>query len=116
MAKRNQPHNQQTMLDTERPATRDWGVLQASASKGVYCPGTTLSIEDPKLIAWLIEAALLARAKTSAPLRGLLDSPSLFPFQIKSVHAENILSVSTRLDILRHSLDSDLVMLRKPTI
>ncbi len=94
----------------------DWGVLQESASKGIYCTGTTLPVEDPNLIAWLIEAALLARAQASAPFRDLLDSPSLFPFQIKSINAERIGTVSARLDILRHGLDNDLVMLRKTTI
>ncbi len=93
----------------------DWGVLQESAAKGIYYAGKSLSIEDQKLIAWLIEAALLARAQTSAPLRDLLDSPSLFPFKIKSFNSESLRSVSARLDMLRHGLDNDLVMLRKPT-
>ncbi len=91
----------------------DWGVLQETGSKGIYTSGTTLSVEDPRLIAWLTEAALHARANDSAPLRDLLDSPSFFPFRIKSIHAESIRAVSHRLDILRHGMDDDLIMLRK---
>ncbi len=91
----------------------DWGVLQETGSKGVYTAKVTLSIDDPRLIAWLTEAALHARANGSASLRDLLDSPSFFPFRIKPIHAESIKTASSRLDILRHGLDEDFVMLRK---
>jgi len=93
----------------------DWGVLQETGAKGIYSAGTTLAVEDSRLIAWLAEASLHARANGSAPLKDLIDSPSLFPFRIKPVHAENLVAASSRLDLLRHGLDDDLVMLRKPT-
>jgi hypothetical protein len=92
----------------------DWGVLQETGSKGVYTSGSTHPVENPRLIAWLTEAVLHARANGSAPLRDLLDSPSLFPFRIKPIQAESVRVASPRLDILRHGLDDDLVMLRKP--
>lgn len=91
----------------------DWGVLQETGKKGIYAVGTTSSVDDPRRIAWLAEAALHARVAGSAPLRDLLDSPSFFPFRIKRIHAESIKAASSRLDILRHGLDDDLVMLRK---
>jgi hypothetical protein len=91
----------------------DWGVLQETGAKGVYSAGTTLAVEEFRLIAWLTEAALHASANGSVPLRDLLDSPSLFPFRIKPIQAESIRSASQRLDIFRHGLDDDLVMLRK---
>lgn len=93
----------------------DWGVLQETGAKGIYSAGTTLAVEDSRLIAWMIEASLHARANGSAPLKDLIDSPSLFPFRIKPVHAESLMAVSSRLDLLRHGLDNDLVLLRKPT-
>lgn len=93
----------------------DWGVLQETGSKGIYTSGTTLSVEDPRLIAWLTEAVLHARANGSAPLRDLLDSPSFFPFRIKPIQAEILTAAPSRLDMLRHGLDDDLVMLRKAT-
>lgn len=93
----------------------DWGVLQETGSKGVYDAGRTLSIDDPQLVAWLTEAALHARANCSAPLKDLLDSPGFFPFRIKPIQAESVSAASPRLDILRHGLDDNLVMLRKPT-
>jgi hypothetical protein len=93
----------------------DWGVLQETGTKGVYTAGTILPIDDSRLIAWLTEAALHARANGSAPLRDLIDSPSFFPFRIKPIHADSLVAASSRLDILRHGLDDNLVMLRKPT-
>jgi len=94
----------------------DWGVLQETSTKGIYYAGATLAVDDSRLIAWLAEASLHARANGSAPLKDLIGSPSLFPFQIKPVHAENLVAASSRLDLLRHGLDNDLVMLRKQTI
>jgi hypothetical protein len=94
----------------------DWGVLQDTKSRGIYIAGKTLSIDDPRLIAWLTEAALHTRSNGSAPLRDLLDSPAFFPFRFKPLHAESLIAVSSRLDILRHGLDADLVMLRKPLV
>ena len=78
----------------------DWGVLQETCAKGIYSAGTTLAVEDSRLIAWLAEASLHARANGSAPLKDLIDSPSLFPFRIKPVHAENLVAASSRLDLL----------------
>lgn len=94
----------------------DWGVLQETGAKGIYTAGMTLAVDDSRLIAWLAEASLHARANGSAPLKDLLDSPSLFPFRLKPTHAESLLAASSRLDILRHGLDDDLVMLRRQSI
>ena len=91
----------------------DWGVLQETGTKGIYTAGTTLAVDDSRLIAWLAEASLHARANGSAPLKDLIDSPNFFPFRIKPIHVESLVASSSRLDILRHGLDDDLVMLRK---
>jgi hypothetical protein len=93
----------------------DWGVLQETGTKGIYIAGTRLAVDDSRLMAWLIEAAIHARANGSAPLKDLLDSPSLFPFRLKPTHVESLMAASSRLDFLRHGLDDDLVILRKPT-
>ena len=90
----------------------DWGVLQETGAKGVYSAGTILAVDDSRLIAWLAEASLHARVGGSAPLRDLIDRPSLFPFRIKPIQAEYVSAVSQRIDILRHGLDDDLIMLK----
>jgi hypothetical protein len=91
----------------------DWGVLQETGAMGIYSAGTTLAVDDSRLIAWLTEASLHTRAKGSAPLKDVIDSPSFFPFRIKPVRAESLVAASSRLDLLRLGLDNDLVMLRQ---
>ncbi len=48
----------------------------------------------------------------SASIKDLLDSPSIFPFRLAHISAEHVASLSPRLNILRHGLNDDLVMLR----
>lgn len=91
----------------------DWGILEESGKKGIYKAAPLLTIEDSRLIAWLVEASLHARDNGSAPLKDLIDSPGLFPFHIEPVHAESLLAASPNLEVLRHGLDDNLVMLRK---
>jgi len=91
----------------------DWGVLSETKKKGIYSQGSTYSIDDPRLVSWLIEASLYARSNGSAAIKDLLDSTSLFPFRLMHVPAEHLVSMSPRLDLLRHGLDDDLVMLRE---
>jgi hypothetical protein len=91
----------------------DWGVLQESGEKGTYTAGPIHHIDNTRLIEWIVEASLHTRANGSASLKDLLDNPCLFPFRLKPVHAENLRSMSSILDILRHGLDEDIVMLRK---
>ncbi|MDL1958868.1 MAG: hypothetical protein LWX01_13360 [Deltaproteobacteria bacterium] len=90
----------------------DWGVLSETSGKGIYGQGLTCSINDPRLISWLIEASLHARFNGSAAIKDLLDSTSLFPFRLAHVSAEYLVSASPRLDILRHGLDDDSVILQ----
>jgi len=105
--------------DTVSRATRralrsfiDWGVLKETEEKGVYAQGISRAIADVELIAWLVEAFLHAYPNGSAALRTVLDSTSLFPFRLSAVPADRLVSVSGRLDALRHGLDQDLIVLR----
>lgn len=93
----------------------DWEVLHETDRKGTYSVGLPLEIGDSRLTAWLVEASLHARTNGAAPLKDLIDSPSLFPFRIKPIHAESLVNAGPTLEILRHGLDNDLVMLRNST-
>jgi len=46
----------------------------------------------------------------------VLGSTSLFPFRLSSTSADHLVTVSGRLDVLRHSLDQDLIMLRTESL
>ena len=91
----------------------DWGVLNETHDKGVYEQGRQFAVDEPRLIAWMVEASLRARSNGAASIKDLLDSPSIFPFHLSHVPAEHVASFSSRMDVLRHGLDDDLVMLCK---
>ncbi len=91
----------------------DWNVLNKTENKGVYVQGNRYSIQDSRLIAWLVEASLHARTNGSAAIKDLLDGPGIFPFHLAHISAEHLISLSPHLDLLRHGLDQDLVMLRQ---
>lgn len=91
----------------------DWGVLKETGEKGVYGKGNQYLVEDSRLIAWMVEATLHARANGSAAIKDLLDSPSIFPFRLAHISAENLASISPRLSVLRHGLNDDMVLLNK---
>ena len=90
----------------------DWGVLSEAKEKGIYSQGRTYSIDDPGVISWLVEASLHSRSNVSAATKDLLSSTSLFPFRLMHIPAEQIVSLSTKLDLLRHGLDDDLIILQ----
>lgn len=58
-----------------------------------------------------IGASLRTRVNGSATVEDLLESPSIFPFRLAHISAEQVTSFSHHLDILRHGLDDELVML-----
>ncbi len=90
----------------------DWGVLSETKEKGIYRQGEQYSIQNPRLVAWMVEAYLHSRVNDSASLKELLDNPGIFPFQLTHIPAAQMVSYSSRLDLLRHSLDEDLIMLK----
>lgn len=90
----------------------DWGVLNETGDKGVYSQGNQYPVEESRLVAWMVEAILRSRTKGSATITDLLDSPSIFPFCLSHISAEHVTSISSHLDILRHGLDDELVMLK----
>jgi len=91
----------------------DWGVLRESGAKGVYAAGTVLTVNDSRLIAWLIEAALHARRPSSANLVDLLDSPNMFPFIIQRSTLDLSLLESPRVAIINHNMQDQLVTLKR---
>ncbi len=90
----------------------DWGILADAGPRGVYGPGRQVEVLDSSLAAWLIEA-LLTGGVGRASASQLLRHPSLYPFRFPALDARELVVQTPRLDLLRHGLDDDLVMLRK---
>ena len=86
----------------------DWAVIREGTSKGLYVPADPIAIEDPELIAWLIEANLVASGALSAPLKSLSQSPALFPFKPNSHNSIESL-LRRRLEIHRQNLNEPVV-------
>lgn len=105
-----------TVKDAVRRVLRsmiDWGVLsEGGNSRGEYVRGRSLSITDTRLITWLVEAFLHAQPNGSGSLETILNAPSFFPFRMNFISAAQLVSGSERLEVLRHSLDQDLILLR----
>lgn len=82
----------------------------------MYVPGLSLYISHVELIAWLVEAFLHAHPNGSVALRTVLDSTSLFPFVLSPISAAQLVAGSDRLDVLRHGLDEELIILRTKSL
>jgi len=91
----------------------DWGVLQNGNKNGIYTKGKSITIDDPALIAWLVEAYIHAHPNHSIPLRAIIDATCFFPFQIMFISSESLLSTSKRLEVVRHGLDQELIVLNR---
>jgi hypothetical protein len=94
----------------------DWGVLKETSQKGIYTAGITLPITQVEVIAWLAEALLHAHPNGSVALRTTLDSTTLFPFRLSPISAVHLVAISRRLEVLRHGLDQDVIMLRPESL
>lgn len=94
-------------------AFADWGVIVDSESTGTYESAPTTRIDELPIATWLLEATLFASDKASTDFKGLINSPALFPFELPRVSADS-LAQSGRLEVVRHGLEDDLVLLRDP--
>ena len=90
----------------------DWDLVRDSETAGVYVPGTISRVEDARVTAWLAEVILRSQDLSAIPVNGVFDSPGLFPFTFHPYSAREIVDASSRLDVIRQGLDSDLLVLR----
>jgi len=95
-------------------AFADWGVLVETDSKGRYIAQDPIRVDDTRLATWLLEATMFAAETSSSDFRSLANSPALFPFQLIPITAD-ALTASRRLEVVRHGVGDDLVLLRQQT-
>jgi hypothetical protein len=89
----------------------DWKVLEEMPERGVYRAGDIQRLEDPGIIAWLIEASLLSSGQETRALPTLLNSPSLFPFDI-SLSGREFSNSNSRLALYSQGRNEALVSLQ----
>lgn len=92
----------------------DWGVLKETSKAGTYTTtGLPTFIDQPELIAWLLEAFLRAQGQGAMDYEALYGSPSFFPFHLQRLPADRLAAESGRLYSLRHGLNHELIILRE---
>ncbi|MEA5598980.1 hypothetical protein [Rivularia sp. UHCC 0363] len=89
----------------------DWGVLQDTSEIGIYQSANTQSVDNRKLAAWLIEAALIASDSESQALGVISQTPILFPFTVSLINPRD-LEMNRRLEFFCQGIDQKMVMLR----
>jgi len=94
-------------------AFADWGVITDSSQPGAYCPAPPIPVSQSKLALWLLEASIHSLPDGNSDFRSLVNAPSLFPFQLSRVFPEQ-LAESSRLEVIRHSLEETVIHTRKP--
>jgi hypothetical protein len=87
-----------------------WGVLEDTATPGVYRAASGRRPVGPTVGILLIEGLLIDAEESSIPVDQLVGHPALFPFRI-SVNAGH-LRAAPQLQVHRHGLDTDVVELR----
>ena len=90
----------------------DWGVLKPATQQGTYVSGRLTTIDSPELAVWLLEAFLHAHQQGVIDYEVLYHSPSLFPFSILRFPAGRLVTSSKCLQIVRHGLNQELIILR----
>lgn len=88
----------------------DWRVIRETSEKRIFEIGKPLPVKNDLLTGWLIEAVLISSGNNSASLKTIISSPALFPLSI-ALSNSKILEKSDRLDIFRHGLDEEMVVL-----
>lgn len=91
----------------------DWGVISEDIEKGVYKLGSHFAIDDPELESWLIEASLRAKGLKSYNLNGLIEGNEIFPFKLKLISPEKLMSFSSRLEIQNLDINQTTVFLKE---
>ena len=90
----------------------EWGVLRETDDRGVLIPAAKLAITDQReLGVWLLEASLSTSGSCTAAFQQLLTDPALFPFSL-GLSPRDL--KNSNLEVVRHGLDQDLVLLKKP--
>lgn len=90
----------------------DWGVLQDTDKIGIYKPGQVQTIDNKKIAAWLIEAALIAGDFYAQPLDSISQNPTLFPFIVNYINPRDF-EINQRLEFFNQGFDERMVTLRR---
>ncbi len=87
----------------------DWGIVGCNPGAKTYTPGSLIKVESEELLAWLVEAVLIASGQAGMPFNHAVSSPLLFPFSFEPAAAVVIASKNPRLHVSRESLAEEYI-------
>jgi len=87
-----------------------WGVLKDSANKGSYEKIAPFPITNYTLATYMLEASLHAIPEGKAALGLLLNTPSIFPFQLPVMSGDFVSKQTEGIDVVRYGLDELLIL------
>ncbi len=90
----------------------DWGVLQESVEKGVYTATASFGTPEQRTTAWLVEAIMTASSQQVASLKGIVQSPMLFPFACNTYDVTATCRHS-RLEFFRQGVNEEMVSIAR---
>lgn len=92
----------------------DWGVLREGEYAGVYTQGKIFTVSDPRILVWIVEAAMRTNRNGYLALKAIRESPVLFPFSLRDI-TPGLLAESGVIEIVHHGMDDDLLVFsRRP--
>jgi len=107
--------DRQTVSRCGRHAIRSfilWGILRDSNTSGNYTHSKPYIINNPAIIALLVEAVLHSEKEPRFSVHQFLTHPAIFPFQISNISAATISDNNTRIKIIYQGLNDELLTLR----
>ncbi|MBS4060946.1 MAG: hypothetical protein KG029_11155 [Bacteroidetes bacterium] len=91
---------------------KDWRVIRETGEKRIFEIEKPLLIKNNSYKRWLIEAVLISSGKNSAPLKAIVNHPSLFPFNIVFSNPR-LVEGSRRLELFYYGIDEEVVAFRE---
>ncbi len=90
----------------------DWGIVGYSPGAKTYTRASLIRVDSNELLAWLVEAVLIASGQAGMPFNHAISNPLLFPFSFDPVAAAIIANKNPRLHVSRESLSEENIALQ----
>jgi hypothetical protein len=90
-----------------------WGILQDSECPGCYEKNKNMHmLLDKDVSILLLESILHAIPEEKLSLKMATTSPALFPFQLPSINADDILRKFNEIDVVQYGMDEEFMELK----
>jgi len=88
---------------------KDWGLIKM-VTPSLYVAPSKIAINSPVLINWILETLLASSEMSVNPYPAIINTPELFPFEIKANTHE--VKKSDLFEIEKHGVDQKMISLK----